>query len=353
MVQDKLSRLLGGRDGIYVLCLLTPAIFFEIPSQFSFSSPSASTQLHKSAFEPGHLTRSQELTPAQRLEESQEMLRSANELLKSGSLPDAEKQVRASLEKEPDAWRAHFLLGLILFKQGRAKESLDEYTEGARLHTPSAADLKIVALNYVLLGDFTEADKWLTKSTAWNPADAEAWYHLGRTKYNESRFEEAVGAFRRCLQLEEKDVKAKSNLGLSLAGLGRVAEAQATYREAIAWQAQSAAKTAEPYIDLGDLLLDRNQTDEAIALLLTADAISPEDVRVPEMLGRAYWRQNKLEDAELQLEKAVKLTPASAANHYLLGQVYRKRGMSEKAKVEFDRASELSASHVSPANVNR
>jgi Flp pilus assembly protein TadD len=71
------------------------------------------------------------------------------------------------------------------------------------------------------------------------------------------------------------------------------------------------------------------------------------------MLGRAYWRQNKLEDAELQLEKAVKLTPASAANHYLLGQVYRKRGMSEKAKVEFDRASELSASHVSPANVNR
>ena len=83
-----------------------------------------------------------------------------------------------------------------------------------------------------------------------------------------------------------------------------------------------------------------------------ADTISPEDAHIPEMLGKAYWRQNKLEDARQQLEKAVRLVPASAANHYLLGQVYRKQGMREKAKVEFDRAAELSASHALPANVN-
>jgi Tfp pilus assembly protein PilF len=330
------------RGGIYVLCLLALVFCSEILSQFSFVSLAASVLV----------TQLQESTQTQRPEVSEETMRRANEFLKSGSLHDAEKQVRMNLAKEPDSWVAHFLLGLILFKQGRAKESLAEYTEGAKHHTPSAEDLKIVALNYVLLGDFNEADKWLSKSIAWNPDDAEAWYHLGRTKYNENHLQEAVEAFRRCLQLQERNVKAKSNLGLSLAGLGRVAEAQSTYREAIAWQAQSAVKTAEPYIDLGDLLLDQNQTDEAVVLLLTADAISPEDVRVPEMLGKAYWRQNKLEEAQRQLERAVKLAPASAANHYLLAQVYRKQGMTEKAKIEFDHASELSAPKALPASVN-
>jgi Flp pilus assembly protein TadD len=303
-----------------------------------------------SATETNRLT--QESPRTDRDDEFQELLRRAKDLLKSGSFSEAEKQVRIILEKEPDSQEGHFLLGLILFKQDRATESLAEYTEGAKHHPPNAEDLKIVALDYVLLGDFKEADKWLTKSITWNPNDAEAWYHLGRTKYNENHFEEAIEAFQRCLQMEKRNVKAKSNLGLSLAGLGRSAEAQATYREAISWQAESAAKIAEPYIDLGDLLLDQNQTDEAVALLIQADAISPEDPRVSEMLGRAYWRQNKLQNAQVKLEKAVKLAPASAANHYLLGQVYRKQGMAEKARVEFDRASELSASHALPANVN-
>jgi hypothetical protein len=32
-----------------------------------------------------------------------------------------------------------------------------------RFHDPSAADLKIVALDYILLADYPDGDKWLTK----------------------------------------------------------------------------------------------------------------------------------------------------------------------------------------------
>ena len=116
---------------------------------------------------------------------------------------------------------------------------------------------------------------------------------------------------------------------------GKIAEAEAAYRQAIAWQADLTVKVAEPYIDLGVLFLDQNQTDEAIVVLKQAQTIAPEEPRVPELLGKAWSRQDKFEDARTQLEKAVKLTPGSAADHYLLGQVYRKLGMREKARANW------------------
>lgn len=278
-------------------------------------------------------------------EDARALLNRARQALQENQLGEAEAQARAFLTKAPASWEGHFLLGLILFRQGHAAESLAEYTEGAKHHDPEAGDLKIVALNYALLNDYADADHWLTKSVTWNPMDAEAWYYLGRAKYQENRFEEAIAAFQKCLAIENRHVKAKANLGLSLAGLGRTVQAEALYREAIAWQADLNVKVAEPYIDLGDLLLDQNRTEDAMLALTQAQDIAPEEPRVPELLGKALVRQNKFAEARIQLEKAVKLTPGSAADHYLLGQVYRKLGMSDKAKSELDVAATLSNSH--------
>ena len=137
--------------------------------------------------------------------------------------------------------------------------------------------MKIVALDYVLLGDYPHAHKWLTRSLAWSPKDSESWYYLGRTKYNENRFAEAVSAFEQCLKLDPKNVKAEGNLGLSFAGLGLNEEAATAYQTAIAWQSQLLVKNPGPYIDLGSLLLDENKTDVAISNLFQAVEISPRD----------------------------------------------------------------------------
>src|SRR5262249_17323182 len=145
-------------------------------------------------------------------------------------------------------------------REENAKASLAEYTEGAKYERPTASDLKIVALDYVLLGSYADASKWLERSVEENPKDAEAGYFLGSAKYSENRFEEAISAFKRCLALEPQNVKAMSNLGLSYAGLNRAADAQAAFLKAIDWQADAPKKSAEPYIDLGDLLIQQNRS---------------------------------------------------------------------------------------------
>jgi len=154
---------------------------------------------------------------------------SARMQVRSGNLEQAEQTTREFLQKHPASAQAHFLLGFILFKEGQAKAdvaltqekcraSLVEYTTGAKDHPPSSLDLKIVALDYVLLGDFADADKWLSQSLGWNPRDPEAWYYLGRIKYSEKMFPAAVGAFDQALRLDPKNGEAEAGRKLALAG---------------------------------------------------------------------------------------------------------------------------------------
>ena len=52
-----------------------------------------------------------------------------------------------------------------------------------------------MALDYLLLKDYLDADHWLKRSLQWDSRDPQAWYYLGRTKYSESQFPQAIEAF--------------------------------------------------------------------------------------------------------------------------------------------------------------
>jgi len=253
--------------------------------------------------------------------------------------------VRRYLESRPQSGEAHYLLGYVLFKQQKATASLAEYTEGAKYRKPSAADLEAVGSDYVLLKDYLDADKWFSKAVEWNPDDALGWYYLGRTKYNENRFDEAVSAFEKCLKLDPRNVKAEDNLGLSYEGLNRVDDAVAAYRTAIDWQHDSTAKNSGPYLDLGSLLVENDRAAEGLPYLLEAAKLSGGDYRVHRQLGKTYAHLNQLEKARAEFEQAVELAPADAPIHFMLAQVYRRQGLMEKAKLETERYAKLAESN--------
>ena len=273
-----------------------------------------------------------------------DLLRSARTLADAGDLEKARTIVAEYLGSHADSGEAHFLLGYILFKQQKSSESLAAYTEGAKHATPGSEDLKVVALNYVLLGDYASADHWLTRSVEFDPRDTQAWYYLGRTKYNENRFEEAVRAFEECLKLDPRNVKAEDNLGLSYQALGRTDDAIATYRNAMAWQEHALEKNVGPVLNMGILQLEQNKISDAVALLLQAEVIAPNDSRTHEQLAKAYSRLEDFEKAQAELEKAVQLDPNRSSLRFMLGQIYRKRGLMDKAKIELDKGTALKQS---------
>lgn len=341
------------------LCIAA-SIFMCAGSSFAQSAADRTQSPHAQAVSPAKAKSSASVDV---------LLGKAQSLVEKGQLKDAEAVIRDDLKLNPASANAHFLLGYILFREiqaqaqrddphpdavystpskslldlreKNAKESLAEYTAGARYQRPSAFDLKIVSLDYVLLGDEVDADKWLSMSLKWNPSDSNGWYELGRTKYAENRFAEAVEAFKRCLTLDPKNVKAEENLGLSYAGLGNDTQAISAYQSAIAWQVDAERKDPEAYMSLGRLFLEQNRPKDAIPDLVEAAQIAPDVSQVHELLGRAYVDTNDLPNAQAELEQAVKLSPDTARLHYILGQVYRKEGLTAKAKAEFDRTAVL------------
>jgi tetratricopeptide (TPR) repeat protein len=240
-------------------------------------------------------------------------------LIDRNQLPEAEVGARAFVAGEPISADGHFLLGYILFRLAKPQDSLSEYREGAKYREPQALDLAVMGSDAFLLEDYAAADQWFTKATEKDGADANVWYQLGRTKYNE---------------------KAEDYLGLSYEHLGKTEEALAAYRKAVTLGAG--------HLDLGTLLAESGRAEEAVSPLMRAVEVAPGDAEAHRELGKAYLALNRLELAQGEVEKAEALAPNTAPIHFLLAQVYRKRGMKAKAEAETARYAALTGTHSAP-----
>jgi Flp pilus assembly protein TadD len=279
-------------------------------------------------------------------------LMQARTFLKAGELAKAESNLRSYLTQHSDSAEAHFLLGYALFLEQKPTQSLEQYTAGAHNQRPSPDDLKIVSFDYVLLGDYADADKWLSIVVAETPQDAHAWYLLGRAKYNENHFEQAIDSFTHALSLNPRDVKSENNLGLSYEGLNRFEDAQKAYMLAIQWQQDASAKSAQPYLNLGILLTEHGQPAQGLPYLQQAATLEPLNPKVHEQLGRAYQLLKMLPQAEGELKKAVELAPNVSALHFRLGQIYQHLGRKQEAQEEFAVCAKLNSTHSSADTPN-
>src|SRR6185312_670155 len=146
---------------------------------------------------------------------------------------EAEAVLRQYWSRHPQSADALYMLGFVLNRENKPKESLNTYTQAARLSTPKSDDLKVVALDYVMLDDYPDAIRWMKQAVAFDPQNEQAWYGLGRCYYTQSDFPNAEQAFLRALALDPKDLKAATNLALTLEMRNRPKDADQQYKKAI------------------------------------------------------------------------------------------------------------------------
>jgi tetratricopeptide (TPR) repeat protein len=253
----------------------------------------------------------------------------------------AEEALRKYLRVHADSSDALYLLGFVLHRRNLPRESLEVYTRAAAIARPTSDDLKIVGLNYILLNDYGNAITWLKKAVEFDQKNQDAWYYLGRAYYSKSMLEEARAAFLKVLEFNPEDARAENNLGLVLETSGQTAAALDSYRKAIAWQEKSGKASEQPYVNLGNLLLEQGESKEALLALEKAVAIAPENAFCRMKLGVAYRQAGRLEDSRRELEHAVQLDHDNPAVHYQLGRVYKDLKILDRAQAEFERTEEL------------
>ena len=264
------------------------------------------------------------------------------------NFPGTEEALRSYLVFYPDSSDALYLLGFVLNRQNRPAESLNVYTKAAAIASPTGDDLKIVGLDYVLLDDYTDAIHWLEKAVERDATNVDAWYYLGRSCYTTGRRDQAWKAFATVLNLDPHNVKAKNNLGLILETDGQTETAIDAYRTALLWQEHSLQPSEQPYVNLGNLLMEQGQTKEALALLETAATLAPNNAYCHLTLGMAYRELGRREPAQHELEKATQLEPSNARAHYQLGRLYKETHDLDRAQAEFKKTADLDAQSASP-----
>jgi tetratricopeptide (TPR) repeat protein len=266
----------------------------------------------------------------------------AKALIHLDNFVEAERVLRIYLQSHRDSSSdGLYLLGFVLHREQRPKESLEVYTRAASISAPTGDDLKVVGLNYALLDDYSDAIKWLEKAVEYDPKNRDAWYYLGRSYYTKAMLAEARKAFLKVLDLNPEDAKAENNLGLIFETSGQPAAAIEAYQKAIGWEEKSGHPSEQPYVNLGNLLMQEGKSKEGLAALERAVAIAPDNAFCRMKLGVAYREVGKLEDSRRELEKATQLAPDNPATHYQLGRLYKDMHLVGRAQSEFDRTAEL------------
>jgi tetratricopeptide (TPR) repeat protein len=272
-------------------------------------------------------------------------LAAAQQLIYTGKFAQADAMLRPLIASDPKAAEPHYLLAYALLREDKPADSLKEYTSAAALRSPTAAELRSVALDYVVLKDLADADRWMSRSLAMDANDAESWYAMGRLRYTQGRYSDALTCFEKTIALNPRSVKGENNLGLAYEALNQNDDAVHAYRTAIAWQKDDTAPSEQPLLNLAILLQHRNQLMEAQQLLEEAAKIAPMEPRIHENLGQVYLHTNRAADAVKELAAAAQIAPANPRYHFLLGQAYRRTGNDAEAKQEFARSAALNGAH--------
>jgi Tfp pilus assembly protein PilF len=138
----------------------------------------------------------------------------------------------------------------------------------------------------------------------------------------------SITLFRHAVAVTSGNYIIHNNLGVELQGAGRLDEAAAQYRLAVA----AAPEYKEALNNLGAIVAYRGNKAEAIALHRRAVAADPDFANARINLGHELMETGQTQEAFVELTQALRLEPDSARGHAYMGAVLMNLGNPEQAR---------------------
>ncbi|MBA3823858.1 MAG: tetratricopeptide repeat protein [Ktedonobacterales bacterium] len=145
----------------------------------------------------------------------------------------------------------------------------------------------------------------------------------------------AAAAARESLALD-RNAEVLTILGELQTARGELDEAETFLRESIELEPSVGA-----WADLGDLLMRKEQSREAVSAFESAQKLDPASPQVRWRLGRALEMANRPEEARMVYEDAITTDPEDAMAHALLGNMMMEAQAYEDAAPHLERALQL------------
>lgn len=231
------------------------------------------------------------------------------------------------------------------------------------------------AISHHQAGNLAQADHDYRAVLHMESNHADAWHLRGVLAHQLGKFADACEFITRALNFSQRPGLYLFSLGLALAALNRMAEAEAAYREALAQDSQQIlwwrnlahalvaqgklAETAQccqtllqldgqdaaAYKLLGNVYDVSGEAEAALACYRAALAIQTDDAETYNNLGISLSKLGRYSDAETSLRVALSLNPNFVEAHNNLGMALREQGKQAEAITSFRAAIALSPRH--------
>jgi tetratricopeptide (TPR) repeat protein len=148
------------------------------------------------------------------------------------------------------------------------------------------------------IGDYARATSTLQQALTSNPALAKAHFYSGLAYLRWGHWPEAAKDFQAELNLSPSDPDAQYHLGFVYMQQSKIDEAIVLFRQVVATHPDY----ANAQYQLGKILLDRGQASDAVGFLEAAARLQPQTDYLHYQLQAAYRKENRIADADRELE---------------------------------------------------
>ena len=235
---------------------------------------------------------------------------------------------RNAIVKDPRNGEAHQQLADTLIALGAYPAAVKEYARAADLR-PDDMSLQVRTGQYLLLAGKAEdakarADAVLQK----DPSNVDARLLQARAMFALKDMSGAISQIEKMLANNTTaDAPAYANLGTFQLAKGDVADAEASFKKAVAAE----PKSVYPRLSLAGFYWNTNRLDDAEATLKEALTVDPQNLLVNRMLAIVLIRANKRAEAEAPLKMIADHSDNPNAK-FLLATYYLDSGRENDAK---------------------
>ncbi|MBN1576302.1 MAG: tetratricopeptide repeat protein [Chitinispirillaceae bacterium] len=286
-----------------------------------------------------------------------------------GTLYEAKKLVEnavnryeKNLTESPDDLRSHERLGRIYLQRGDAANARRVLESALSFPHVTAEIQKMLAQTYVASKNLSQAAGLYAIYLSRVKDDHAAWKELASIYYSQNKFAEAIKPLKQVTALQPDDFNGWLKLGASyiatdnftaaIAPLGRARALNPKSIPAIELLARCYRRNKETStltsilrewiaidprrydikMEIGSILLDEKEIDEAIAMLNEAVRFIPSEAKPHLLLARAYELQANDSLRLVHLSDALKFGPNEWETHFQLARYYLSKKLEHDAE---------------------
>ncbi len=267
---------------------------------------------------------------------------------RTGRLKESLIPNEKAVELAPDDSEAHTNLGITLQELGRLNVAAKSYERAIELKSKSAKPYNNLGVIKKQLGQIKEAEANYRQAIELQPTFAEAHNNLGIIYREKGQLEEAETSYRRAVELQPKYAEAHNNLGITLQEMGRLRDAETSLKQAISLK----SNYTNAHLSLSRVLGELGDIDAAFISCNNA-ILSRDDLpEAHQYLGTLFKQIGDLTEAKSCFEKAILLKPDYAGAYDDLGVVLQELSLTEEAEECYRQYASLEPIH-SPKMISK